>query len=297
MSSVMDDQNLVEKVVISSTKQKEWTWPAAANFVLGGAGAGFYLVSLINTIIENEMSLITQPVLFGILAPVIIGLGFVFLVTESGRPLRARFILYHLRSAWISREMLAFTFFVPAVVLDQLFPHPFLKIWAALSALVFMITQGFIVSSSRAVPAWNVSSMPLFFLSSGLVSGSGIVLLLAASGKLSISGDFMLILLILIIINLLIWIFYLRRSSATDFQSATEALRRPFIKFTIIALGHAFPILMLLLFQIRLYIGMGKNFSDILALASGIAVIIGVATQKAGIVLSSGYIRKISLKF
>jgi formate-dependent nitrite reductase membrane component NrfD len=202
-----------------------------------------------------------------------------------------------LQSAWISRETLAFAFFVPAVVFDQLLPHPVFKTWAALSALAFMIIQGFIVSSSRAVPTWNVSIMPLFFLSSGLVSGSGIVLLLAASGRLSIGGNFVLISLIFTIINLLIWIFYLRWSIAADFQSETEALRRPFMIFIVIILGHAFPILILLLFQIRLFIGIGQTIPGTFAMTSGLAIITGITAQKAGIVLLSGYIRKIVLKF
>ena len=293
----MDNQEMVETVVISATKQKEWTWPAAANFILGGAGAGFYLLSLLNMVLEYGMSITTQPVLFGMLAPMIMGLGFVFLVTEAGRPFRGRYLLCHLQKAWISRETLAFTFFAPAVVLDQLFPHPFFKTWAALSALAIMITQGFIVYSSRAVTAWNVSIMPLFFISSGFVSGSGMALLLAASGMLPIGGGLVLISLICTIINLIIWIIYLQWSSAIGFQSATEALHRPFMIFIIIALGHALPILMLLLIQIQLYIGMEKTFSGTFAMVSGLAVIIGVIAQKVGIVLSSGYLKKIVLKF
>jgi DMSO reductase anchor subunit len=297
MSSVKDDKDLLETVVIPPAKQREWTWPAVANFVLGGAGAGFYLLSLMNMLFEQGILIISQPVLFGMLAPMIMGLGFVFLTTEAGRPSRGSYLLCRLQSAWISRETLAFIFFVPAVVLDQLFPHPVFKTWAALSAVAFMIAQGYIVYSSRAVTSWNISIIPLFFVSSGFASGSGIALLLAAFGLLPIIGGLVLIALISTTINLIIWIFYLKWSNETEFQSSTEALRHTFIRFIIIILGHAFPILMLLLFQIRLYIGMEKDFSGILAIASGIAVIIGVATQKAGIVLFSGYIKKISLKF
>jgi DMSO reductase anchor subunit len=297
MSSVKDDKDLVETVVIPPAKQREWSWPAVANFVLGGAGAGFYLLSLMNMLFDQVILIISQPVLFGMLAPMIMGLGFVFLTTEAGRPSRGSYLLCRLKSAWISRETLAFFSFFPAVVLDQLFPHPVLKIWAAVSALVFMITQGFIVSSSRAVPTWNVSIMPLLFLSSGLVSGSGIVLLLAASGRLSIDGNFMLISVIFTIINLLIWIFYLRWSNSADFKSATEALRSPFMIFIVIALGHAFPILLLLLFQIRLYIGIEQAIPGTFAMISGFAIIIGITAQKAGIILFAGYIRKVALKF
>jgi hypothetical protein len=125
----------------------------------------------------------------------------------------------------------------------------------------------------------------------------GELLAVLHEGMLPIGGGLVLISLICTIINLIIWIFYLQWSSAIGFQSATEALRRPFMIFIIIALGHAFPILLLLLFQIQLYIGMEKTFSGTFAMVSGLAVIVGVTAQKAGIVLSSGYIRKIALKF
>ena len=295
MSGVMDDQEIVETEVISSTKQREWTRPAAANFTLGGAGAGFYLLSFLNMVFERDMIITAHPVLFGMLAPVLMGLGFIFLITEAGRPSRGRYLLHHMQSAWISRETLAFAFFVSAVVLDHFFSHLVFKMWGVLSALVFMVSQGFIVYSSRAVPAWNVSIMPLFFVSSGFASGAGVALILAASGRLPIGGGLVLISLICTIINLIIWIFYLQWSSAIDFQSATEALRRPFMMFLTIVFGHVFPILMLLLFQIRSYIGMERMFSCTFVMISGLAIIIGVAAQKARIVLSAGYIRKIVL--
>ena len=293
----MHNPEKVETEVISATKQREWTWPAAANFILGGAGAGFYLLSFLNMVFERDLSLTAQPVLFGMLALLIMGLGFVFLITEAGRPFRGRYLLCHLQTAWISRETLAITFFAPAVLLDQFLPHPFFKTWAALAALAFMITQGFIVYSSRAVPTWNVSIMPLFFISSGLTSGSGMALLLAAHGMLPIGGALVLISLLCVIFNLIIWFLYLRCSSAFDFRSATQALNRPFMTFIIIVLGHAFPILILLLFQILSFLGMEEALPGTIVMASGIAVIIGVAAQKAGIILSAGITRKVVLKF
>jgi len=36
MSGIMDKQGMVGLELISPTKQKEWTWPAVANFILGG---------------------------------------------------------------------------------------------------------------------------------------------------------------------------------------------------------------------------------------------------------------------
>ena len=161
--------------------------------------------------------------------------------------------------------------------------------------LSFIVSQGFIVFSARAIPAWNVSIMPFFFVSSSFASGAGVALILAASERLLISYSLVLFSLIFAIINLVIWFFYLRCSSATDFQSATMPLRRPSMMFFTIVFGHAFSILILFLFQIRSHIGMESSFPYTLITISGLAIIIGVAAQKAGVVLSAGYTRKIVL--
>jgi DMSO reductase anchor subunit len=293
----MDDRKMIETLVISPERQREWTWPAAINFILGGAGAGFYVSSFLNMFFERGMPLTTQPVLFGILAPALMGLGFVFVITEAGRPSRSRYLLCRLQSAWISREALAFAFFALTVILDQFFPHLIFKVCAGLSALFFMVAQGFILYSSRAVKTWNVFIMPFFFVSSGFVSGAGVVLFLAASGRMAIGDGFLLFSLICAIINLAIWFFYLQWSIADDLQSETKALRHPSKMFFTIVFCHAITILILFLFQIQSYIGLDYSFPHILITISGISIIIGVAAQKAGIVLSAGYIRKITLKF
>ena len=292
----MDDQEIISTTVITPTKQTEWTWPAAANFILGGAGAGFYLMSFLNMFFSREMSMMTQPVSFEMLAPVLMGLGFVLLITETGRPSRGRYLPCRFQSAWISRETLAFCFFTLVVILDQFFPHAIFKTCAGLSALFFMVAQGFILYSSRAIPTWNVSIMPFFFISSGFLSGVGVVLILAASGNLFMGNGFVLFSLVCAMINLGIWFAYMRWSDADDFQSATKALRRPSRIFFTIVFGHAVSILMLFLFQIRPYIGMEYPIPQIFITISGLAMIVGVAAQKAGIVLSSGFTEKISLR-
>ena len=293
----MNNRKMTGIQLIAPTKQGEWALPATANFVLGGAGTGFYLVSVLNIILWRGMSAMVHPVLFGMWAPVLMGLGFVFLAAEAGRPSRGRHLLGHLRSAWISRETLAFAFFAPAVILDNFFPHLVFKVCAGVSALFFMAAQGFILYSSRAIPAWNVSIMPLFFLSSGFVSGAGLVLLLAASGRLLLGDGFMLFSLICVIINLVIWICYLRRSNDVDFQLGTRALRHPSKMFVTIVFGHVVSILILFLFQIQTYIGLESSFPHALITISGIAIIIGVAAQKIGIILSAGYAGEVVLKF
>jgi hypothetical protein len=138
--------------------------------------------------------------------------------------------------------------------------------------------------------------MPLFFVSSGFASGAGLALLLAATGRLVIEGGLVMLSMTCVIWNLTVWLFYLRSSSAIDFRFATKALCRPFMMFFILVFGHALPILMLLLLQIRPLPEMATMLQGVFAMISGLAIITGVTAQKAGLVLSSGFIGKVTLK-
>lgn len=296
MINIMVEQGMADIELIAPTKQKEWVWPAVANFTLGGAGTGFCLFIFLAMIFENPNSALNDPVPYWMIGPVLVGSGLLCLMLEAGRPSRSLYLFRHLGKAWISKETLAFILFAPSVVLDHFFPHLIFKACAALSAIFFMTAQGFILYSSRAVPAWNVSIIPLFYLSSSFASGSGLALLLAASGRVVIESGLVMLSMICIFWNLIVWLFYLRWSRFIDFRSSTEALRRPFMIFFTIVFGHAFPILILLLLQIRAFPGVGTMFTGTFVMVSGLAVIIGVTAQKAGIVLSSGYIRKITIR-
>ena len=292
----MGEQGMADIELIAPTKQKEWGWPAAANFTLGGAGTGFYLFTFLTMIFKNPNSALNDPIPYWMIGPVLVVSGFLCLIIEAGRPLRSPYLFRHLGKAWISKEILAFTFFAPAVILDHFFPHLIFKACAALSALFFMVAQGFILYSSRAIPAWNLSIMPLFFLSSGFASGAGLALLLAASGMLVIEGGLVMLSITCVIWNLIIWLFYMRWSSAIDFRSATEALCRSFMMFFTIVFGHAFPILILLLLQIRPFPEMGAMLQIAFVMVSGLAIITGVTAQKAGMVLLSGFTGKVTLR-
>ncbi len=282
--------------LISPENQKEWAWPATANFTLGSAGAGFYIVSVFAMLFENGISAMTEPLFMGLLSPAMMGFGFILLAMEAGRPSRGRYLLRNIHRSWISRETLAFVLFIPAVILDQLFPGPVFKTWAILSALFFMVSQGFIVYSSRAMTTWNKSIIPIFFLSSGFTSGAGVALALSATGRVLPETGLGLASLICVILNSAIWFSYMRCSKTADYRSATRTLRRPVAIFITVVFGHIFPALMLLLFLLWPSIVMETSFQGPFAVVVGLAIIIGVMAQKAGIIQSAGYTRKICLK-
>ena len=296
MINSVDEQVMADIELIAPTKQKEWGWPAAANFTLSGGGTGFYLFIFLTMIFENPNSALNDPIPYWMVAPVLVVFGFLCLIIEAGRPLRSFYLFRRLAKAWISREILAFAFFVLTVILDHFFPHLIFRVCAASSSLFFMVAQGFILYSSRAIPVWNLSIIPLFFLSSGLASGAGLALLFASSGRSVIEGGLQLLSMACIIWNLIVWLFYLRWSNTVDFQSATKALYRPFMIFFIIVFGHAMPILILLLLRIRSFPDVGAMPEGVFTMVSGLAIITGVIAQKASIVLSSGFTGKVILR-
>jgi len=292
----MDEQGVINVELISPMKQKRWGWPAVANFILGGAGAGFYLLSFLTMILEAGTFALSEPASFGLLAPVLVSLGFLALTIEAVRPLRGRHLFRHVRHSWISRETLAGAIFVPAAVLDWLFPHPALGVLAVAAALGLMISQGFIVYRARAVTAWNVPIMPLLFMSSGLASGGGLVLLVAALDRLPLARGLVVIGLICVVLNLAVWLLYLRWSHATPFRLATDALCRPIAVILTAVLGHVVPLLLLLLLLIRPGVDARVELPHVVTALSGLAMIVGGMSQKVGIILAAGYTREIALR-
>ncbi len=291
----MHDKPLTITELSPGKKQTEWRWQAAVNFIMGGAGTGFYALSVIALIYDKGSSLSTLPVPFGLLGPVLTVIGLAVLVTEAGRPLRGRFLIHRLQSSWISREVLAGGIFILSVALDSLFPHLVFKMSAVLGAFIFMLSQGFIVYSARALPAWNVPVTPIFFLTSGFSSGAGVALLLAASVSLWLLDLWVFIALICAILNLTVWILYLRSTGAADFRSATATPKRPRAVVLAVGLGHLFPLSLLLLMLVSGFLEMDGFFTMILSTVSGAALILGVIVQKSFILFAAGYTRAIVL--
>jgi DMSO reductase anchor subunit len=289
-----------EVQLVSPSRQQEWGWLAVANFFLGGAGTGFYLINLPTTVIDGAFLETSVSVPHDVISLLIVTLGFLCVAIETGRPSRAYYIFSRSGKSWISREVIAFTVFVLSVVLNYFFPYQILNIIAASSALGFMIIQGFIIFSERTVKAWNTSFMPFIFLSSGLSSGAGVALIFSLWENLLPPYALTQLSLLCVAFNLAIWLLYLRWYSFISLRSASESpeLKRRFSKnFFTIAFGHVTPILLLLLlWKIQTQHGVEGMLSNVLVTVSGLTIIIGVAVQKSWIVKSAGYTRGVTLK-
>ena len=287
---------MISLQLAKSLKQRNWRWPAAANFIIGGAGAGLYLFSCFQELMKFDTFFFSKSLSFSLFPPILIGIGFLFLGFEAGRPLRGCYLFNHLSQSWISREVLAGCIFIATTLWEYFSFHPALRLLAILSALGFLISQGFIVYRARAIAAWNVPIIPLVFLSSSLVSGYGLFLILTTPEATRSNQAILLFGFIFLLFNLLIWLVYLWHSRSVDLFSVTKKLRQPFSLTFTIGFGHIIP-MVLLLFLIVQEHAVAPAYLSIIHDLCGILLIIGHISLKAGIILSTGYFRTLALRY
>jgi len=275
--------------------QRSWGRPAVVNLTLGGAGAGFYLLGVLLTILERNRFDQAQLVSFQLLAPAIVCFGFFALSLEAGRPSRVLHLLRNILSSWMSIESLAGALFIVATFTDWFYPHFVFKTVAVSAALILIISQGFMVYRAPAVTAWNVPLVPVIFAISGFMTACGLVLLntLAAPDVTCLPA---VISLIVVLLNLAVWLLYLYGYHNADFRRSTEVMRRFGSLMVTVGVGHLLPLVLLL--SISLF-GDFKNRSIMLPIVhviSGLAMIIGGASQKTAVILKAGYLRGIVLR-
>jgi phenylacetyl-CoA:acceptor oxidoreductase subunit 2 len=275
-----------------SVKQKTWGWPAAVNFIIGGTGGGVYFFSLFQAFICFGSDSFSKSLPFGLIPPLLISIGFLCLGIEAGRPLRGCYLFRNPQKSWISRETFACCIFIPASLCDYFFPNPVFKLFAITAALGFLVSQGFIVYRALAITAWNIPIIPLVFLSSALVSGYGLFLILTVTDVKGSDQTMLFFGLIFLVLNLLIWLVYLWQASST---STTKKLRQLFSLTLTTGVGQIIPffLLLFLLLQKR---NIDPVFLTLMIVLCGILLLIGNLTQKIGIIISAGYFRAIKLE-
>jgi phenylacetyl-CoA:acceptor oxidoreductase subunit 2 len=144
-----------------SRLQASWDARAAANFMLGGAGAGLLALSLF---LDSRAS-----VLLG-MALIALGLAAVWL--EIGRKLRALHVFFNPFTSWMSRESFA-AVLVFAFGILSLF-HRWALPLAALAALAFLYCQARILRAAKGIPAWRAPQVVPLILFTGLAEGAGL---------------------------------------------------------------------------------------------------------------------------
>jgi len=151
--------------------QKHWDARAAANFMLGGMGAGLMVAAaLFNT--GGRAPVLAALVL------VAAGLGAVWL--EIGKKLRAINVFFNPFTSWMTRESFVAVLYFALGVASLWQVRPWLPL-AAVAALAFVFCQGRILRASKGIPAWRVPQVVLLVVATGLTEGAGLALFFSAT--------------------------------------------------------------------------------------------------------------------
>ena len=284
----------MQKVLLKSVRQKVWDWPAVLNFILGGAGCGFYLIASLAAVMHPGKPASAPAAGFQIVAPGMIALGLIAVAIEAGRPARGRYLLHHLSSSWMSAEVLAGMAFIFLAVINFFLPRPVFIGAAVVAAIWLLIAQGFMLYRCRAVIAWNVSLIPVQLLTSSLCLGFGFWLIWTAAQKAHFSLLILIVGLSLLFINSLIWVSYLVKHQDESFHKATQPLREALPLTISLGFGSGLAALFVIFLILGLTFRLESIYLQRLAIFAG-AVILGAgAYQKAVIVLKANYLRELT---
>jgi phenylacetyl-CoA:acceptor oxidoreductase 26-kDa subunit len=272
--------------MLPGQKQNVWQLPAVLNLTLGGMGAGFYLITLLLILPQNAdwTQSLAQTAVFKLLGPALVSLGLLSLTTEAGHPLNSIYLLTNLRYSWMSREALAGGIFILAAGLDWLMPNPVLQGIAALAGLVFIIAQGMMVWRASGVFTWSVPTVPWFFLTCGLATGSAVMLVVTAFLNANSWVSLPLATLTAAIANALVWTIYLS-TPGEIFQRGIAPLRQTSHIALTLGVGHLLPIVLL-------FITLTMSLPLAIPIA-GLALIVGGVVQKFAFAFEASAMRSV----
>jgi DMSO reductase anchor subunit len=214
--------------------------------------------------------------------------GFVAVATEAGRPFRGVRVLTRGRTSWMSRELWLGGGFALGAALSLAVDGHGPRVLAAATALTLTLAQGQILRHARGVAAWAVPPMPAVFLTSALVSGGGLLLLLEA-GRGRPSDPVLGLTLVVLIVHVGVWSVFLNWSREPAFLEGVRPLREAsgggeslvgsyLLPSLAVALAVAVPAL-------------GRP----LAAAAGLLMVAGQVATKAALIRKAGQLRPITL--
>jgi formate-dependent nitrite reductase membrane component NrfD len=267
--------------LLPSTPQRLWRWPAVLNFFLGGLGAGLYVVAAFAGPEARWLA--------AWLGPALVLAGFAAVATEAGRPLRGPRVLVRARTSWMSRELWLGGAFAALALADLVVPQRSTRALAVVAALGLALAQGFIVRRARAIPAWDVPVLPPLFVLSALVSGAGLLLVIAAvaghpPAAASLGG-----VLVLQVAGLALWMRYLHWSGEPAFAQAVAPLAQGPEFDVAVAGGHAAPLVLT-----GLAVGL-PAVAPIALILAGALMIAGQLHFKGRLILTAGWLRPVTL--
>jgi DMSO reductase anchor subunit len=222
------------------------------------------------------------------LGPLLVLGGFGAVATEAGRPFRGLRVLARVRTSWMSRELWLGGAFALLAVGGLLVAGPSLRILAAIAAAALALAQGQILRHARGVTVWAVPPMPVVFLTSALVSGAGLLIVLEAWTGHPLDRLLGAALAVLIV-HACAWWALVTWSRERAFRRDTRPLCEGSGALAIVVGGCVLPSLLAAL-AIALP-GFGTPF----AAAAGALIVAGQASMKATLILKAGQLRPISL--
>jgi len=151
--------------------QNYWDWRAAGNFIFGGTGSGLMIMAV--------MLAYPGPInmALGLPSLAFMALGLFLVWLEIGRPMRFLHVFYHPQTSWMTREGTVASALFPVALLGMTFNSPWLVAIAGLLAAMFLYCQARILQASKGVPAWRDPAIVRLVVSTGLVEGTAIGLL------------------------------------------------------------------------------------------------------------------------
>ena len=200
---------LVEKEFVTGFRQqKEWAGLIASAFFFGKVGSGLFIMSVF---LDSWLGM-----LVGLLI-VLCGKGGAHML-YLGRPLRFWRGMSKPGTAWVSRGIWAMTFMMAAgfALLAVPVGSPLylpLASFAVICAFVVAVYDGFLLTSSPAIPIWNTALMPVMCMFYSFLGGTTMVMFMSHLGFMPLSEKFTSLLpnleIALLVANLLIVLLFL----------------------------------------------------------------------------------------
>jgi DMSO reductase anchor subunit len=279
--------------LIRAVKHRVWDWPVVFNLTAGGAAAGFYLLSFLINQSHNHMESQLHDNIFKLAAPVVVGLGFLFVAFETGKPSKAKYLLHNIHTSWLSREVFFGLSFICLTLIDFIFPNPMIKLLAGAMAIGLLFSQGLMIKRSCGIIAWNTPIMPFYFFFSGLYIGFGSLLIASVAIWARQSMLMLIVGFIIIIFDSALWIAYLKQSEEMSFQEATRIHRRPSTLVNATGIVHGLPATLLLVLILSNAMFATFKFVNILSILVGAVVICNAIHRNSTILLKANYFKEL----
>ena len=272
----------VREFTVGSRPQVVWGWLVILDFFLAGSGSGLFILSLI----------MGYPLGMAV-ALVLVLLGGSLLLVDLTRPTNAWRVIMRPQSSWLSRGTISIMVFTILGIVHIIslstsaggsmatvttwanVPgwEKILAIISGLAAATVALYPGFLLGSMRGIPLWSSVLSPALFLSSALIAGLGVALLLPLGANslraliaLQVAGIGFILLQFLLLLSLL-------------FTAQVEATKTSVLRLTQGDLKTPFYLGLLLFGLIAplgfLLISLATLGTTTLPLVSGILLLIG----------------------